>query len=250
MQSQLTIIPAIDLMDGQCVRLQQGDAKRKTVYHIPPETVAKNFEDDGAKRLHIVDLDGAFAGSPVNLKTIENIRKTVKMTVEVGGGIRTEDDIRRVLELGIDHVILGTRAMEDKAFLGRMIENFGADKIIVGADARNGYLSTHGWTTDSQIKALPFLQEIVEHLGVSTVIYTDITRDGMYTSPNLVSLKEICSIKNLQVIASGGVGNAKDIQSLNTLRQPNLIGVIIGKAIHDGQLTLTQALEAAKTTQV
>lgn len=244
--SKFTMIPAIDLMDGMCVRLQQGDAKRRTDYPEPPEVVARRFQDAGATRLHVVDLDGAFKGTPTNLETIRNIRGSVSMTLEMGGGIRTEEDIRKCLDCGVDHVILGTRAMEDLTFLGKMISQFGADKIIVGADARNGFLSTRGWTADSRIEAIPYLREVVANQGVRTVIFTDIARDGMFNSPNFQALEDVCKIENLQVIASGGVGCARDISALCALKCDNLIGVIVGKAIHDGRLTIEDALRAVK----
>jgi len=232
-------------MDGQCVRLQQGDAQRRTNYPDAPAVVAQAFQKEGASRLHIVDLDGAFAGKPANLATIKSIRDAVTITVEVGGGIRTEEDIKNYLDIGVDHVIIGTRALEDKRFLGEMVRKFGASKIIIGADARNGYLSTRGWTSDSKILAIPFLQEVVAQTGVGTVIFTDIARDGMFNSPNFDALEKVCGIGNLQVIASGGVGSDKDIRSLIQLKQPNLIGAIVGKAIHDGRLSLHDALKAA-----
>ena len=244
--NSFTLIPAIDIMDGQCVRLQQGDAQRLTNYPDAPAVVAEAFQKEGASRLHIVDLDGAFAGKPANLATIKSIRDAVTITVEVGGGIRTEEDIKNYLDIGVDHVIIGTRALEDKRFLGEMVRKFGASKIIIGADARNGYLSTRGWTSDSKILAIPFLQEVVAQTGVGTVIFTDIARDGMFNSPNFDALEKVCGIGNLQVIASGGVGSDKDIRSLIQLKQPNLIGAIVGKAIHDGRLSLHDALKAAK----
>ena len=242
--TNFTMIPAIDLMDGQCVRLQQGDAKRRTNYPESPEVVAKRFEDAGATRLHIVDLDGAFNGTPTNLETIRKIRDAVKMTVELGGGIRSAEDIKKCLDCGVDHVILGTRAMEDLDFLGQTISQFGADKIIVGADARNGFLSTRGWTSDSQIEAIPYLRKIVSDQGVNTVIFTDIARDGMFNSPNFTALEEVCAIAGLKVIASGGVGTPEDIKALCKLNRENLIGVIVGKAIHDGRITVEAALNA------
>jgi phosphoribosylformimino-5-aminoimidazole carboxamide ribotide isomerase len=240
------ILPAIDLMDGGCVRLQQGDASRKTKYPTPPADVAKSYEEAGAQRIHVVDLDGAFTGKPANLEAIKAIRAATKVTIEVGGGVRDRATIATLLETGIDHVVIGTKALEDLVFLGEMVTEFG-DRIIVGADARDGLLATRGWVNTTDVEAVPYLRRLHEEYGVATVIFTDIARDGMFTSPDTETLKQLLDISpTLQVIASGGVGTLEHVVALKNLNRPNLLGVIVGKALYDGRLNLWQAVEALK----
>lgn len=240
------IIPAIDLMSGSCVRLQQGDAARKTEYGVPPSMVAHGYEVNGAKRIHVVDLDGAFEGTPRNLDAIRAIRASAKCEIEVGGGIRDRSAVETLVNAGIDYVVIGTKALEDPEFLEETVRKFGS-RIIVGADARNGFLSTRGWTRDTEIEAVPYLRKLREEVGVETVIFTDIARDGMFTSPNYEALAEVCAIEGLQVIASGGVGTIGDVKELLALNKPNLAGVIIGKALYDGRVSLREAVELAST---
>lgn len=239
----MDLIPAIDLMGGQVVRLQQGDAARKTVYGVEPGEMARRFEDAGVRRVHVVDLDGAFGGVPVNLPAIREIRGATRAVVEVGGGIRDADHMRVLFAEGIDCAIIGTKALEDPAFLRDMVAEFGA-RIIVGADARDGRLSTRGWTTDTQIVARDYIAGLCRDPGIATVIYTDIARDGMFSSPNVAALEEILAIEGLDVIASGGVGSVADLHLLRGLNRPNLRGVIVGKALYDGRLDLAEALAA------
>lgn len=239
------IIPAIDLMDGACVRLQQGDANRKTRYPLPPAEVAASYAKDGASRIHVVDLDGAFGGEPRNLDAIRQIRAATpdNIKIEVGGGIREAETVRALFDAGINYAVIGTKALEDRDFLARMIEQHG-NKIIVGADAREGKLSTRGWTVDSNIEAAPYLAQLRRDLGLATVIFTDIARDGMFTAPNKDAYLELLKIEGLQVIASGGVGTREHVLELARLNNPNLLGVIVGKAIYDGRLSLAQTVEA------
>jgi len=239
--SQFLVIPAIDLMNGCCVRLQQGDSSRQTRYAVDAAQVAKNFEQAGARRIHIVDIDGAFEGIPKNISTIEAIRNATTVELEVGGGIREEQTIRMLLDLGINYVILGTKALEHPEFLKEMVGRYG-DHIIVGADARGGFLSTRGWTHTLEVRAMDFLRELARDLPQLTVIYTDIARDGMFTSPNFDAIRELLAIENLQVIASGGVGSLEDIVRLRALNNPNLRGVIVGKALYDGRVSLADAV--------
>lgn len=206
--------------------------------------MAQGFETNGAKRIHVVDLDGAFKGGPQNFEAISKIRGATRAKIEVGGGVREPEHVEALLGLGIDYVVIGTKALEDPSFLGAMVEKHG-EKIIVGADARNGYLSTRGWTADTEIAVVPYLKKLHTELGVKTVIFTDIARDGMFTSPNLAALEEVLSIETLQVIASGGVGTVEDVRALRGLNKANLAGVIVGKALYDGRVSLRQALEAA-----
>lgn len=237
------ILPAIDLMDGACVRLQQGDANRKTRYSKSPEEVAREYELAGARRIHVVDLDGAFSGVSRNLETIKGIRKATSCKIEVGGGIRDNSALEALFEAGVDYVIIGTKALEDPVFLAEAIRKHGS-RIIVGADARNGLLSTRGWTSDSNIPVVPYLRKIREEMGLDTVIFTDIARDGMFTSPNYDALEQVLDIDGLNIIASGGVGSLDDVKALRDMKRPNLTGVIVGKAIYDGRLDLQVAVAA------
>ena len=238
------ILPAIDLMDGACVRLQQGDANRKTRYEISPAQVAADYARAGVKRIHVVDLDGAFGGAPKNLEAIKSIRAAAPgLEIEVGGGIRTAETVDALFDAGINYAVIGTKALEDEAFLKAMIDAHGG-RIIVGADARDGKLSTRGWTVDSDIEAVPFLRRMREELGLETVIFTDIARDGMFTAPNREAYLELLTIDGLKVIASGGVGTLEHVTDLAALNNPDLLGVIVGKALYDGRLSLDEAVAA------
>lgn len=238
------ILPAIDLMDGACVRLQQGDANRKTRYAIPPAEVAVSYAEAGARRIHVVDLDGAFGGTPRNAEAIRAIRAAVPsdIEIEVGGGIRDAQTVNALFDAGINYAILGTAALENRQFLLESLQTHGK-KIIVGADAREGKLSTRGWTTDSDVDAFEFLAELRREAQLDTVIFTDIARDGMFTSPNTEAYLKLLEIPGLNVIASGGVGTAQHVLDLANLNNPNLLGVIVGKAIYDGRLDLAQTIQ-------
>lgn len=238
------LIPAIDLMDGAVVRLQQGDANRKTVYPVSPAEMARKYEQAGARRIHVVDLDGAFGGSPRNLAAIRDIRAATTAEVEVGGGIRDAATVASLLSAGINYAVIGTRALEDPAFLAEMVAAHGR-RIIVGADARDGFLSTRGWTTATKLETVPFLTRLRDETGVATVIFTDIARDGMFSSPNHDALRAVLDIPGLDVIASGGVGTVADVSALRALNRPNLAGVIVGKALYDGRVDLDEAIRAA-----
>jgi phosphoribosylformimino-5-aminoimidazole carboxamide ribotide isomerase len=233
-------------MNGACVRLQQGLRSRQTRYVVDAAEVARTYETQGARRIHIVDLDGAFEGCPKNLDTIQRIRQATTVELEVGGGIRDARTVQTLLDLGINYVILGTKALEDPAFLRQMIAEHG-HKIILGADARDGFLSTRGWTHILHIRAVDFLRELVSEIAHLTVIYTDIARDGMFTSPNFDALQEILALDSLEVIASGGVGALEDIARLRALNKPNLRGVIVGKALYDGRISLADAVALAQS---
>jgi len=240
-EKEFLVIPAIDLMEGKCVRLEQGDSSRKTQYGVDVAEVARDYERLGAKRLHVVDLDGAFSGTPQNLPAIAEIRRVTTMEIEVGGGVRDEDTARKLFDLGINYVVLGTKALEDPAFLRSMLEKYG-DRVILGTDARNGYLSTRGWTKTLEVRAKDFLAALASDVKSLTVIYTDISRDGMFTSPNFEALEDLLIVPNIEVIASGGVGSLEDIRRLGTLNNGKLRGVIVGKALYDGRVSLADAL--------
>ncbi|MCX7919747.1 MAG: 1-(5-phosphoribosyl)-5-[(5-phosphoribosylamino)methylideneamino]imidazole-4-carboxamide isomerase [bacterium] len=239
----MQIIPAIDILEGQCVRLQQGEYSRKTVYSDDPVSVAKRWESAGAKWLHIVDLDGAKTGSLKNLDTVVRIVNAVTIPVELGGGIRDLASIKQVLSLGIQRVVLGTIAYSYAAMVEEACNRFG-EKIAVGIDARHGRVMIKGWLEKTDIPALD-LAKRMENSGVKTIIYTDISKDGMLEGPNLAAIKHIACNVGISVIASGGIATINDIQNLKQLGCPNLIGAIVGKAIYDGQLDLHQAILAA-----
>jgi phosphoribosylformimino-5-aminoimidazole carboxamide ribotide isomerase len=240
------LIPAIDLMDGQVVRLRKGEAGDMTRYGVDAATTAAEFHAAGASRLHVVDLDGAFGGVPKNLEVIRAVRAAVPgMEMEVGGGLRTRDSVVALFDAGVDYAVIGTKALEDEDFLLGLLDEFG-HRIIVGADAREGRLATRGWTSQTEVEAVPFLRRLNEEAGLATVIFTDIARDGMLNGPNLDALTEVLKgAPGLQVIASGGVGEARHVRELAQLPHTNLLGVITGKALYDGRMTVAEGLMAA-----
>ena len=241
---KIQIIPAIDLMEGQCVRLAQGKRESKVIYSNNPIRVAEKWRELGASRLHIVDLDGAFAGKPQNTETIAGIRNAVSMKIEVGGGIRTPEHIRNYVNMGIDYLILGTRAFQDRSWLKDQINQY-KDRIIVGLDAKGGMVSSHGWTVTETIPATDFAHEL-ETIGVRSIIYTDIARDGMLTGPNISSLSQLAETVHIDIIASGGIHKIEDIRQITGLRKQNIIGIITGKALYEKTLDLGEAIEAAR----
>ncbi len=237
----MIIFPAIDLRGGKCVRLIQGDFDKETVYSDDPQATALKWQSMGAKFLHIVDLDGARAGSPQNITAIKNILDAVKIPIEVGGGIRTLDDIEKLLALGVRRVILGSVAVENISLVEDAAKKFG-DKIIVGIDARGGFVATHGWEKSSAVKADELARKIVA-AGVKTIIYTDISKDGMLSGVNAESFAELAKISGAEVIASGGV---KSIEDIRALKAAKIAGVIVGKAIYTGALDLKVAIDEAE----
>ena len=234
----MLIIPAIDLKDGQCVRLQQGRKDAVTVYSDDPAATAKKWESCGAKVLHVVDLDGAFTGEQKNLDAVLRIRKQVTMAMEVGGGIRDIATIERLVSAGIDRIILGTSAIEDTGLVVEACRRF-PGKILIGIDAKGGKVAVRGWEQTSTIDAGE-LAKRVETAGVAGIIYTDIARDGMLTGPNIPALREMVGTVNVPVIASGGIATMADIRNLLEIR--NLWGAITGKAIYSGSLDLKDAI--------
>ncbi|MBI5847774.1 MAG: 1-(5-phosphoribosyl)-5-[(5-phosphoribosylamino)methylideneamino]imidazole-4-carboxamide isomerase [Nitrospirae bacterium] len=234
----MLIIPAIDLKDGVCVRLQQGRKEAVTVYSDDAAGTAKKWEAMGAKVLHVVDLDGAFTGSQKNLSKILEIRKNVKMIIEVGGGIRDIVTVDRLISAGINRVIIGTAAIEDPSLLIEACRQF-PGKIFIGIDAKDGKVAVKGWEEVSAIDAIE-LAKRVETIGVGGIIYTDIARDGMLTGPNIPAQEEMAKTVKIPVIASGGIATIDDIKNL--LKIPNLWGAITGKAIYSGSLDLKEAI--------
>ncbi|MFH1288089.1 MAG: 1-(5-phosphoribosyl)-5-[(5-phosphoribosylamino)methylideneamino]imidazole-4-carboxamide isomerase [bacterium] len=237
----MLIIPAIDLRHGHCVRLMQGDPSRQTVYSKQPVSMARWWQTKGAKRLHVVDLDGAFDGKIANLEIIKNIVKSVKIPVQAGGGIRDVETIEELLQAGVDSVILGTTVCKNKRFLKKAIKNF-PDKIIVGIDSKNGYVAISGWKKLTKIKTLDLINE-VESLGVKTIIYTDISKDGMLTGPDFDSIETLLKASKMSMIASGGISNLNDIKKLKEFNSKRLIGAIVGKALYSGKIDLAEAIK-------
>lgn len=237
----MVILPAIDILDGKAVRLYQGDYNTAERVALDPVLAAKEFEGAGARYLHLVDLTGAKSGKPDGYETIKKIVDSVDMKVEVGGGIRNLDTVKMYLENGVDRVILGTAAINDKAMLTKAIETYG-ERIAVGIDARNGKVSVSGWTSDSDVDYIDFAREC-EKIGVKNIIFTDISRDGSLKGPNLDMLKKLSESVNCDVTASGGIKTADDIRDLKAME---LYGAICGKSLYSGTLDLSEALEIAR----
>jgi phosphoribosylformimino-5-aminoimidazole carboxamide ribotide isomerase len=241
--STFTIFPAIDLKSGKCVRLLQGRADAETVYGDDPPAMARAWEEQGAQALHIVDLDGAFSGHSAQHELVGRIIQAVDIPVQVGGGIRSDSEIERMLSHGATRVILGTRAWADPDALERLIGLYG-DEIAVGIDARNGLVQIHGWTETTGVKALD-LAKRASDFGCRTLIVTDTATDGMLQGPNVRVIGEICDAVKCNVIASGGVSSPEDVKALRALKKKNLIGAIVGKALYDGKTTLREMNRAA-----
>lgn len=234
----MELFPAIDLMGGKAVRLVQGDYDQKTVYSDRPEEVAESFRRQGGRNLHLVDLDGAKDGAPVNFETIRRIVSAGGFFVEVGGGIRTEQRVAEYLEMGVSRVILGTAAVTDPVFLDRMVKKYGS-QIAVGVDARDGRVATHGWLETTDVDSFAFCRQLQQR-GVRTVIYTDISRDGKLAGTNLDAYRRLCGIKGLSVVASGGISA---LEELAQLAEMGAAGAILGKALYAGRLRLDEAVE-------
>lgn len=236
----MKIYPAIDLRDGKAVRLFQGDYDQMTVYNEDPVEVARSFKKAGARYLHLVDLDGAKDGALVNFETIRAIVEEVDLFVEVGGGIRDEERIRQYLDLGVGRVILGTIAVKDPAFLEAMVARYG-EKIAVGVDAKDGYVAINGWKEVTDTKGYDFC-EYLRDIGVTAVIYTDISRDGGLAGTNMEVYKQLKAIEGLKITASGGISYEEEITQLKDL----VDAAILGKAIYSGKLDLVKALQLAE----
>jgi phosphoribosylformimino-5-aminoimidazole carboxamide ribotide isomerase len=239
----MEVIPAIDLKGGKCVRLYQGDYSQETVFSDEPASVARQWQSLGAPRLHLVDLDGAARGELYHSSLISEILKAVKIPVQVGGGIRQLKTIEQLLETGAGRVVLGTTAVDNPSLVREVCHRFG-EAIIVGIDARDGYVATHGWQKKTNITAFELVQQMAA-LGVRRFIYTDITRDGTLTQPNFEAITELTGKTNLPIIASGGVTS---ITHLKRLFQLGVEGVIIGRALYTGDVRLEEALAATKET--
>jgi len=233
------IFPAIDIKDKKCVRLVKGDFNKKTEYEISPVEQAGKYKDYGFKNLHIVDLDGTLTGETVNLDIIQDIVGKFNLKVEVGGGIRNPDSIQKYIDAGVEKVILGSAAIKDKNFLKEACKKF-PNKIALGLDAKDGYLSVSGWKENSNQLTLDYLKEVNDY-GVSRLIYTDINRDGMKQSPNFNETMKVAEMSNCPVIISGGVSSIDDIKKSKSLK--NIEGIIVGKAIYDGDIQLEELVK-------
>jgi len=235
----MKIFPAIDIKDKKCVRLVKGDFDNKTEYEISPIEQAGEYKDYGFKNLHIVDLDGALTGETVNLDIIKNIVSKFDLKVEIGGGVRSLDSIQKYIDFGVEKVILGSAAIRDQNFLKEACKKF-PDKIALGLDAKDGYLSVSGWKEKSNQMTLDYLKKVNDY-GVSRLIFTDINRDGMKQSPNFDETIKVADMSNCPVIISGGVSSVDDIKQAKNLK--NVEGIIVGKAIYDGDIKLEELVK-------
>ena len=235
----MKIIPAIDLKNGRCVRLLQGKEDQETVYGEDPVETALSFEDQGAEQIHLVDLDGAFRGESKNLQQVERIAQAVKVPLELGGGIRSSDDISRVFDLGVSFVIIGTIAVKNPKILEEAIQKF-ENHLILGLDAKDGKVAVSGWVEVTEFSDEEFANQW-KQLGIDRIIYTDIARDGMLAGPNLSSLRRMATATRLKITASGGVSSLDDLKQLAELEQDGVDEVIVGKAIYERQLDLREA---------
>lgn len=242
----MLLFPAIDLKEGKAVRLLQGRMEDSTVYAENPVDVARNFERQGAKYLHVVDLNGAFTGEPVNDETIRKIVGSVSLKIQVGGGIRTMERITELLDLGVERVILGTVAVKDPGLVAEAARRFG-ERIVVGIDARGGWVAVQGWAEATEMLALD-LAKAMKDVGIKRLVFTDIARDGMLQGPNIESTVHLAQETGLAVIASGGISTLADLRRLQveTIKGVSIEGAITGKALYSGAFTLAEALEAAR----
>ncbi len=234
----MKIFPAIDIKDQKCVRLIKGDFNNKTEYDMSPVDQAGKYKDHGFRNLHIVDLDGALTGETVNIDIIEEIVGKFDLKIEIGGGVRNFESIQKYTDAGVEKVILGSAAIKNKNFLKEACQKF-PDKIALGLDAKDGYLSVSGWKENSNLKTLDFLKDVNEY-GATRLIYTDINRDGMKLSPNFDETENVANNSNCPVIISGGVSSINDIKKAKELGNKNIEGIIVGKAIYDGDIKLDE----------
>lgn len=240
----MIVIPAIDIKDGRCVRLLQGKMSKETVYADDPAEMALKWTKMGAERLHIVDLDGAAKGRPVNIEVIRRVTEVVQIPIQIGGGIRDLRTIESYLAIGVDQVIMGTAAYKDPGFLKEACRLF-PEKIILGIDARNGHVAVEGWVEEADITPETLAKEY-ERSGISAIIYTDILRDGMRTGPNIQATRDLAKSVNIPLIASGGISGIDDIKELMHLDGYGVTGMITGKALYEGTLDLKEAMALLK----
>jgi phosphoribosylformimino-5-aminoimidazole carboxamide ribotide isomerase len=234
----MKIFPAIDIKDKKCVRLIKGDFENKTEYEMSPIEQAGKYKDHGFKNLHIVDLDGALTGEPINIDIIKDIVVKFEIKIEIGGGVRNFETILKYINAGVDKVILGSAAIKDRNFLEEACKKF-PNQIALGLDAKDGHLVISGWTEDSDKLTTEYLKKVNDY-GISRIIYTDINRDGTKQSPNFQETQKIAEISNCPVIVSGGVSSINDIKKAKELNNKNIEGIIVGKAIYDGDINLDE----------
>ena len=237
----MIVIPAIDIKGGKVVRLIQGEAEKETAYPGSPVEMAEKWASFGAEMLHIVDLDGAFQGELKNLRSVSEIAKAVDIKIEMGGGIRNIETIERVLDTGVRKVCVGTKAI-DRKFLAAVSKSNFREMVVVSVDAREGLVHTKGWVEKTDITAADLVKEVAK-FGITTVNYTDISKDGMLEGPNIASLKALLSLAALDIIASGGISTIEDVKKLKALEKDGLKGIIIGKALYEGKIDLSEAIE-------
>ncbi|MEL6441331.1 MAG: 1-(5-phosphoribosyl)-5-[(5-phosphoribosylamino)methylideneamino]imidazole-4-carboxamide isomerase [Cyanobacteria bacterium J06621_8] len=238
----MEVIPAIDLLDGKCVRLYQGDYNQASIFSDNPVEVARQWAAEGATRLHVVDLDGAKAGKSLNLSVIEAIARAIDVPVQVGGGLRDRTGVSRLLATGVQRAILGTVAVEQPDLVTELCQEF-PGQIVVGIDARNGRVATRGWLETSEVAATDLAQRMAQQ-GAAAIIYTDILRDGTLSGPNMAALRELAESIEIPVIASGGVSSLTDLLSLFSLEPIGVTGAIVGRAIYTGDVSLKEAVRA------
>lgn len=236
----MLIIPAIDLINGEAVRLIQGDFSKKTVYDSDPVSVAKKWAEAGAELIHLVDLEGSRQGHPIEAETVRKIKEAVNVPLEIGGGVRREEDIETFLSAGADYVILGTSVASDEDFAKKVLSEYG-EKIVVGIDAKNGYVAVKGWETVTELEAVEFAGKM-ESFGAKRIIYTDISKDGMMQGVNADAMKKMAESLSIPVTASGGVSSLEDIVKLKNLEKYGINSAIIGKALYTGAIDLKQAI--------
>ena len=242
----MLLIPAIDLKNGSCVRLIQGESEKETVYSNDPAAMAVKFEEAGAKRLHIVDLDGAFRGIGSNFSCIRSIMKNVSIPIQIGGGLRTEEDIDTMIDLGVSSVIVGTMAFRDPDVLENILKKYTDEQIILGVDARNRKVSIEGWKEGTEIQDVEFAKRW-KNSGIKRVVFTDISRDGMLSGPNLAALREMAEHTGLKIVASGGISSLKDIEQLKNLEPYGVDQAISGKAIYERKIDLKKVFKCLQS---
>ncbi len=240
----MIIIPAVDIKGGKCVRLEQGFMDRETIFSDYPEEMALQWERKGAKRLHLVDLDGAVQGIPFNKKVIRNVVDRVSIPVQLGGGIRDLDTIEGYINLGIDQIIIGTVAYKDPDLVETACKRY-PGRIIVGIDSKDSYVSVEGWTEPTNIIAIDLAKRF-EDMRINSIIYTDIKRDGMKRGPNIDAIREFATAINIPLIAAGGISSIKDIENMAELEEDGLSGIIVGRALYDGSIRLEQAINTLR----